>query len=105
MAEIVAEEFPQAVVSISSSVVREWREFERTSTTVLDVYVKPRMGAYLAALERKLRERGYTGPLTIMQSSGGMTSSRMARKAPDHQATCHLLNVNYPQKDIHSPCT
>jgi N-methylhydantoinase A len=82
MAAIVAEEFPQAAVSISSNVVREWREFERTSTTVLDVYVKPRMATYLAALERELSTRGYTGPLTIMQSSGGITSSRMARTVP-----------------------
>ncbi len=82
MAEIVAEEFPQAAVSISSNIVREWREFERTSTTVLDGYVKPRMSGYLSGLERQLHERGYTGPLTIMQSSGGMTSSRIARNAP-----------------------
>jgi len=82
MAEIVTEEFPEAAVSISSNVVREWREFERTSTTVLDVYVKPRMATYLTGLERELSKRGYTGPLTMMQSSGGMTSSRIARTVP-----------------------
>jgi N-methylhydantoinase A len=82
MAEIVAELFPEAQVSISSDIVREWREFERTSTTVLNVYTKPQMAAYLSALDRGLQVRGYRGSFNIMQSSGGMTSSTMAQHAP-----------------------
>ncbi len=82
MAQIVAEEFPDAAVSISADVVREWREFERTSTTVLNVYVQPRMVAYLSKLETELRQRQFGAPLTIMQSSGGMTSSALAQAVP-----------------------
>lgn len=82
IAEIIAEEFPEAHVSLSSAVAAEWREFERTSTTVLNAYVQPRVEAYLSGLERELRGRGYHAPLTIMQSSGGMTSSAIARSIP-----------------------
>ena len=82
MAEIVRDHLPKVAVSISSDLVRELREFERTSTTVLNAYTQPRMDAYLAELETDLRERAYTGPFTIMQSSGGMTSIGRARKAP-----------------------
>jgi N-methylhydantoinase A len=82
MAELVAEEYPEASVSISSDIVREWREFERTSTTVLNAYVKPKMTGYLAALETGLRQRRYEGAFNIMQSSGGMTSGLAAQKAP-----------------------
>ncbi len=82
MAAIVAELFPEAQVSISSDVVREWREYERTSTTVLNAYTKPKMVTYLSALERGLAERNYGGSFTVMQSSGGMTSSQVAQNVP-----------------------
>ena len=82
VAELAAEVFPEAVVSLSSDIVREWREFERTSTTVLDVYAKPRMTAYLKALDAGLGERRYAGTFNIMQSSGGMTSSAAVQAAP-----------------------
>lgn len=82
VAELAAEVFPEAVISISSDIVREWREFERTSTTVLDAYAKPRMTAYLKALDAGLSERRYAGTFNIMQSSGGMTSSVAVQAAP-----------------------
>ena len=82
MAEIAAAVFPEAHVSISSDICREWREFERTSTTVLNVYARPKLAAYLAALEQRLRAGRYAGELYIMQSSGGMTSSTAAREGP-----------------------
>ncbi len=66
MAQIVAEHFPAAQVSISSDVVREWREYERTSTTVLNAYTKPKMVAYLSALEKGLVARNYQGSFTVM---------------------------------------
>ncbi|MEZ4557581.1 MAG: hypothetical protein R2854_14225 [Caldilineaceae bacterium] len=55
VADLAAELFPEAAVSISSDIVREWREFERTSTTVLNAYAKPQMLAYLSALDRRLQ--------------------------------------------------
>ncbi|MEM7536519.1 MAG: hydantoinase/oxoprolinase family protein [Chloroflexota bacterium] len=82
MAEIVAEVYPDTSVTISSSIVREWLEYERTSTAVLNAYTQPPMAAYLSALEAGLAERGYQGSFTVMQSSGGTTSSKIAQAAP-----------------------
>ncbi len=82
MAEIVRAALPNVTVSASSDLVREHREFERTSTTVLNAYVQPRMSAYLSSLDRGLRQHDYQGPFTIMQSSGGMTFVDGAMKAP-----------------------
>ncbi len=82
MAEIVGNAMPDVSVSVSSDLVREHREFERTSTTALNAYVQPRMSAYLSGLERGLRERDFDGPFTIMQSSGGMTFVGGAVRAP-----------------------
>ena len=79
---LAAEEFPQAEVTISSEICREWREYERTSTTVLNAYSKPKMAAYLGALEGELRRRDYGGSLNIMQSSGGITSLAAAKAGP-----------------------
>jgi N-methylhydantoinase A len=66
----------------SSEIVREFREFERTSTTVLNAYTQPPMASYLCRLEEGLAARQYRGAFTVMQSSGGITSSRMARQGP-----------------------
>ena len=82
MARIVRDEFPEAMVSVSSDIVREWREFERTNTTVLNAYTQPRMDRYLAALDRELTDRQYKGAFSVMQSSGGITSTAIARQAP-----------------------
>lgn len=82
LAEIAAEILPDVYVSISSEVSREWREFERTSTTVLDVFTKPKMAAYLSALDSRLKESHFTGSFNVMQSSGGMTTSGAVQKTP-----------------------
>lgn len=82
MAEIIADIFPEARISISSDVVREWREFERTNTTVLNSYTQPRMDRYLTRLDAGLRERNYKGAFAVMQSSGGITSNAIARRVP-----------------------
>ena len=82
MAEIAREAFPGVRVSVSSDVVREWREFERTSTTVLNGYTQPRMERYLARLETGLASRNYRGAFAVMQSSGGLTSGSVAREVP-----------------------
>lgn len=82
MAEIVRDVYPGTRVSISSNVVREWREFERTSTTVLNSYTQPRMEQYLSQLDDGLKDRDYRGAFAFMQSSGGITSSTVARQVP-----------------------
>lgn len=63
VADIAREAFPDAAVSISSDVVREWREFERTNTTVLNSYTRPKMEHYLSGLESELKKTTIQGRL------------------------------------------
>ncbi len=69
---ILNEAFPNLDVAISSRVLREMREFERTSTTVADAYVKPVMRAYLLALQDRLARHELRCPVYVMQSNGGV---------------------------------
>jgi N-methylhydantoinase A len=71
LAALVAEMAPALPVSCSSEVVPEIREYERTSTTVANVYVMPLMARYLEDLERKLHDMGMGGQFYVMLSSGG----------------------------------
>ncbi len=82
MRALVKEEAPDLEVTISSEICREWREFERTSTTVLNAYTKPKLASYLSALNDELERRRFAGTLSIMQSSGGITSLWAAREGP-----------------------
>ena len=59
------------LVTTSSSIVREFREYERASTTVLSTYVQPVINRYLGRLEEAVAARGFGGKLSIMQSNGG----------------------------------
>ncbi len=93
MRELVKEEFPEAEVTISSEICREWREFERTSTTVLNVYTKPKLAQYLGALERELKRRKFAGTLNIMQSSGGISSLRRRKKGQSARRSADLPAV------------
>jgi len=69
-------------VSISSEITREWREYERSSTAVLNAYVQPAVERYLGGLEQRLHEGRLRGPVRIVQSNGGTTSLRAARATP-----------------------
>jgi N-methylhydantoinase A len=69
-------------VSLSSDLSREWREYERTSTAVLNAYVMPRVGRYLGRLEAALAEHGFGGRLFMMESNGGVMSVATARRRP-----------------------
>ncbi|MEM7405490.1 MAG: hydantoinase/oxoprolinase family protein [Pseudomonadota bacterium] len=73
---------PDVAVSISSEVQPEFREYERLSTTVLNAYLQPIMGAYLARLEQAIGERAPDATLGINQSSGGLMSPARARALP-----------------------
>lgn len=64
-------------VSLSHELVREYREYERLSTTVINAYVAPVMGHHLGSLERRIR-----GRVRVMQSSGGVVHSAMAQREP-----------------------
>ncbi len=79
---VLAEEFPSASVSISYEVLPQIREYERTSTTVTNAYVKPLTEKYLRALYHRLAALGFHGRLFIMLSSGGVTSAETAAEFP-----------------------
>ncbi|HVQ77942.1 MAG TPA: hydantoinase/oxoprolinase family protein [Candidatus Binatia bacterium] len=83
-AEIVAEELPGAAVSASHRITQEWREYERTSTTVVNAYIQPILERYLGAFDRALAGRGFGGQLLITQSNGGAFSLEAARTKPVH---------------------
>ena len=72
IAEVLANRVPGVDLSVSSQVLPEMREYERTSTTVINAYVRPVVTRYLTDLEEQLRARDITVPLTIMQSNGGL---------------------------------
>ena len=80
--EILAEEAPEITVSLSSEVAPEIREYERTSTTIANVYVRPLVERYLQVLEERLRELGFEGSLYIMLSNGGTASVETACEFP-----------------------
>jgi N-methylhydantoinase A len=83
-AEIVAAEIPGAAVSVSHRITQEWREYERTSTTVLNAYVQPIMDRYLGAFRKGLSGRLFKGQILITQSNGGAFSLEAARGKPVH---------------------
>src|SRR5262249_9548564 len=80
--ELLRAEFPDLSITVSHEIAREWREYERASTGVLNAYIAPRVERYLLTLERELGERDVSTPLYVMQSNGGITSARAARDEP-----------------------
>lgn len=81
-AKILRETLPQVSISISSEILPVIREYERLSTTMLNAYIMPKMQAYIENLRRKLSVRGFNREYYIMQSSGGIMSSRVASERP-----------------------
>ncbi len=81
-AEIIRSLWPEVFITTSSTVTREWREFERTSTVALNSYVMPTASSYLNNLSEKLEGIGFKGKSYIMQSNGGTTTFDQAKQAP-----------------------
>src|SRR5499426_3983228 len=81
---IVSDRAPGVALTLSSDILAEMREFERTSTTVTNAYVMPVMARYLASLERELTRIGLRGPLLVMQSNGGVMTAEHGRRRPVH---------------------
>lgn len=77
--EVLGEDF---TVSLSHEAAKEWREYERTSSAVIEAYTGPVVRSYLVDLEQKLTARGVDAPLHIMQSSGGVLTAKSARERP-----------------------
>src|SRR5512139_860870 len=80
--EIIEKEAPGISVSISYRVLPQIKEYERTSTTATNAYVKPLTGRYLSKLSKRLESIGFNGKLFIMLSSGGVTSVGTAAEFP-----------------------
>jgi len=83
-AQLLRELLPGVTVSASHEITMEWREYERTSTVVLNAYVKPLVGRYLERLEEELGRRGITSNLQVMKSNGGTAPFSVARQQPIH---------------------
>ncbi|MGH2561061.1 MAG: hydantoinase/oxoprolinase family protein, partial [Thermomicrobiales bacterium] len=79
---ILREVCPRLLVSTSADVMPEIREYERTSTTIANVYTRPVVDRYLAELERSIQSLGISAPIYIMLSSGGVCSVDVARRYP-----------------------
>ncbi len=79
---VLREELPGVPVSLSSEILREQSEYERTATTTVNAYVRPLMGGYVEDIRRGLGEAGASAPLTIMQSSGGVMTADDAARRP-----------------------
>jgi N-methylhydantoinase A len=82
LGEILRAELPGVEVSLSSEILREQREYERSATTVVNAYVRPLMGRYVAGIRGGLDGAGISAPLTIMQSSGGVMTAEDTRRRP-----------------------
>ena len=80
--ELVRAHAPQLSVSASHQVLPEIREYERTSTTVVNAFVKPVVDRYLALVEDGVKKIGIAAPLMVMQSSGGIARADTARQFP-----------------------
>ena len=81
-AEILSRFLPDAVITTSSEVLPEYREYERFSTTALNAYVAPRMRRYLGELDNRLASSGISAPLSIMTSNGGTLPAQRVESMP-----------------------
>ncbi|HSI01353.1 MAG TPA: hydantoinase/oxoprolinase family protein [Reyranella sp.] len=79
LAALITEALPGVLVTCSHQVAREFREFERASTTVLSAYVQPVIDGYLHRFESKLADSGFKGRFTVMQSNGGRLPAEAMR--------------------------
>lgn len=80
--DILKETCPDIYVTLSNDILREYREYERTSTTALNAYVGPRVSCYLDRLDTYLNEGQFGGTIQIMRSNGGTMSLNQAHRQP-----------------------
>jgi N-methylhydantoinase A len=80
--EVIRKSFPKLALSASIEVAPEIREYERTSTTVANAYIKPLAERYLSTLADEIAHRGITAPLLMMLSNGGLASAAEAKRSP-----------------------
>jgi N-methylhydantoinase A len=80
--DLLASELPDVYVSVSHEILREIREYERTSTTTINAYIGPVMAQYVSRLEDELKEHGYQNGVVIATSTGGVTTPEVVRRVP-----------------------
>ena len=80
--EAVKEAMPEAYLSLSHEILREYREYERMSTTVVNAYIGPKVGGYVSNLASNLANIGFAGNLSIMRSNGGVMTPAVATSRP-----------------------
>jgi N-methylhydantoinase A len=80
--EIIRAALPDAYISLSHDILREYREFERTTTTVVNAYIGPKVGGYVRTLKSNLGAIGFCGDLSIMRSNGGVMTPEVAQERP-----------------------
>ena len=81
---LIQDKAAEIYVSLSSEVLPEIKEYERTSTTVINAYIQPVVSKYLGGMERDVKQMGMDIPIMLMQSNGGMMRSEIARQFPVH---------------------
>jgi N-methylhydantoinase A len=82
VAAALRERWPRGAISVSHALSREFREYERTSTTVVNAYVAPRVQRYLAGIEALLAERRFRGPFYVVESNAGISTAARVRERP-----------------------
>lgn len=82
MREILREVAPDVEVTLSHELSREYREYERTSTAVLDAYIKPIVRSYLTKLQGEMETKGFNGRFLMTRSGGGAMTALMSREQP-----------------------
>jgi N-methylhydantoinase A len=105
--EIVSRLAPAVTLCVSSEVLPVINEYERTSTTVINAYVRPIVEHYLDRLSAEVKRNGVAAPLLLMQSNGGLTTAKAAAVTPMHiiesgpaagvvgtQALCRLVGID-----------
>jgi 5-oxoprolinase (ATP-hydrolysing) len=80
--EIIAEEFPEAFLSLSSDVIPLYREYERFSTVALNAFIGPKVSTYVDRFAAAMEEAGFEHGVQLMQSSGGMATVEAASRRP-----------------------
>jgi N-methylhydantoinase A len=86
--EILAREMPDCFVSLSVDVLPQKREYERTSTTVINAYIAPAVSRYVAAMADEMRASGIGGRLMMMQSNGGILDAASVIRTPAQVVEC-----------------
>ena len=80
--KIIEPMLPGKIIALSHKIAREWREYERTSTIVMDAYIAPIVTDYLNVLEGRMKQKNLQEPVYVMQSGGGVITADVAKDNP-----------------------